>query len=250
MSALTNRREARERALATFHAALDRIIPPDESISLKGSKFVDFEDQVEEVVQAVLPTLLEERAALEDNAQVTGASRCPHCGSDRVYLEKQATQAERLSRHGPVVIREQGARCRGCGGSFSPSGLLVIGMDGGRVQTREKQGGNDSRWREDKVLTITSYLPGDGTREHPPTPLVTTYAATMGDTESFGHLVRIEAERRGIDRARTVLVVADGGNWIDPLCRREKSPSDGLPGLSQERLADRLRGDRVGGEAI
>jgi DNA-directed RNA polymerase subunit RPC12/RpoP len=122
MSALTNRREARERALAAFRDALDRIIPPDESIPLKGSKFVDFEDQVEEVAQAVLPTLLEERATLEDNAQVTGAGRCPHCGSDRVYLEKQANQAERFSRHGPVVIREQGARCRGCGGSFSPSG--------------------------------------------------------------------------------------------------------------------------------
>jgi len=52
--------------------------------------------------------------------------------------------------------------------------LLVIGMDGGRVQTREKQGENGSRWREDKVSAITSYLPGDGTPEHPPTPLVTT----------------------------------------------------------------------------
>ena len=95
-------------------------------------------------------------------------------------------------------------------------------MDGGRVQTREKQGENESRWREDKVLTITSYLPGEGTKEHPPQPLVTTYAATMGDSESFGQLVRIEAERRGMARARTVLVVADGGNWIDPLCQREK----------------------------
>ena len=34
--------------------------------------------------------------------------------------------------------------------------LLVIGMDGGRVQTREKQGENGSRWREDKVGTVAS----------------------------------------------------------------------------------------------
>jgi len=47
---------------------------------------------------------------------------------------------------------------------------LVIGMDGGRVQTREKQGENGSRWREDKVCAITTYLPGDGTAEHPPEP--------------------------------------------------------------------------------
>ncbi len=57
--------------------------------------------------------------------------------------------------------------------------LLVIRMDGGRVQTREKQGENGSRWREDKVAAITSNLPGDGTPDHPPKPLVTTYVAMM-----------------------------------------------------------------------
>lgn len=99
--------------------------------------------------------------------------------------------------------------------------LLVIGMDGGRVQTREKHGENGSRWREDKVCAITSYLPGDGTPDHPPRPLVTTYVATMGDAEAFGRLVRIEAERRGMRHAPEVVVIGDGGNWIDPLNRRE-----------------------------
>jgi hypothetical protein len=100
--------------------------------------------------------------------------------------------------------------------------LLVIGMDGGRVQTREKQGENGSRWREDKVAAITSYLPGDGTKEHPPAPLVTTYVATMGKTEGFGKLVHVEAERRGLRAGPTVLVMGDGGNWIDPLSERER----------------------------
>ncbi|MCH7884855.1 MAG: hypothetical protein IIC01_06335, partial [Planctomycetes bacterium] len=99
--------------------------------------------------------------------------------------------------------------------------LLVIGMDGGRVQTREKQGGNGSRWREDKVGAITSYLPGDGTPDHRPEPLVTTYVATMERTEAFGRVLRVEAERRGMQRAGTVLVMGDGGNWIDPLSKRE-----------------------------
>ena len=105
---------------------------------------------------------------------------------------------------------------------LNPPALLVIGMDGGRVQTREKQGENGSRWREDKVCAITSYLPGDGTKEHPPQPLVTTYVATMGDAEAFGKLVRIEAERRGLRQASTTLTMGDGGNWIDPLSTREK----------------------------
>jgi hypothetical protein len=30
-------------------------------------------------------------------------------------------------------------------------------------------------------------------------------------------MVRLEAERSGVRQARTVLVIADGGNWIDPL---------------------------------
>jgi len=105
--------------------------------------------------------------------------------------------------------------------------LLVIGMDGGRVQTREKQGGTGSRWREDKVSAITSYLPGDGTPEHPPQALVTTYVATMGATEAFGKLVHVEAERRGLRSAQIVLSMGDGGNWIDPLTEREPRCTSG-----------------------
>ena len=94
-------------------------------------------------------------------------------------------------------------------------------MDGGRVQTREKQGENGSRWREDKVGTLSWYEPGDGRPEHRPKPLTTTYVATMGATEAFGKLLHVEAERRGLRQATTVLVMGDGGNWIDPLSARE-----------------------------
>jgi hypothetical protein len=122
MAARTTREEARARILAAFQAQLDRIIPADESIPLKGATFADFEDQVETVAQAALPTVLEERAALADSAQVEQAGRCPHCGSEAVYLEQEATQPEMQSRHGRLVLYKQHARCRACGGSFSPSG--------------------------------------------------------------------------------------------------------------------------------
>ncbi len=124
-----------------------------------------------------------------------------------------------LARDAQVRAYQQGHRPASV---LNPPVLLVIGMDGGRVQTREKQGENGSRWREDKVCAITSYLPGDGTREHPPQPLVTTYEATMEKTEAFGRLVRLEAERRGLRQAQTILVMGDGGNWIDPLSKRER----------------------------
>ncbi|MGH8471705.1 MAG: hypothetical protein ACREVJ_04445 [Gammaproteobacteria bacterium] len=123
-----------------------------------------------------------------------------------------------MKREQEVNAFEQG--CRPASPANAPV-LLVVGMDGGRVQTREKQGENGSRWREDKVSAITSYLPGDGTPEHPPKPLVTTYVATMQKTEAFGKLVHVEAERRGMRQAATVLVMGDGGNWIDPLSERE-----------------------------
>ena len=103
-------------------AQLDRLIPEDESVPLKGATFADFEDQVETLAQAALPVALEERASLESHAEVETAGRCPYCGSEGVYLKKEATQPEVRSRYGPVVLYKQNARCRSCGGSFSPSG--------------------------------------------------------------------------------------------------------------------------------
>ena len=122
MAARSTRQEARVRILAAFNAQLDRVIPEDESVPLKGATFADFEDQVDTLAQAALPVALEERAALEPNAEVQSAGRCPRCGSQGVYLEKEVTQPEVRSRYGPVVLHKQHARCRSCGGSFSPSG--------------------------------------------------------------------------------------------------------------------------------
>ena len=122
MPARTTRQEARARILSAFAAQLDRVIPEDENVPLKGATFADFEDQVETLAQAALPVALEERASLESNAEVETAGRCPHCSSGGVYLKKEATQPEVRSRHGPVVLHKQHARCRSCGGTFSPSG--------------------------------------------------------------------------------------------------------------------------------
>ena len=122
MPARISRQEAREAARQAFEASLDRMMPADESKPLKGAKFIDWENQIEQMAQAVLPTVLEQRALLEENAHVEQAGHCPYCGSPRTYVEKQSTRPEILSPHGPVVIEKQQARCHGCGGSFSPSG--------------------------------------------------------------------------------------------------------------------------------
>lgn len=121
MPARTTRKEARDRLLKTMLDALDRIIPADESKPLRGTTFGSWEDQADAFKRAVIPTILEERAALEANARVEQAGHCPFCGSDSVYLEKQATRPEVTCPDGPVVIEKQHGRCRTCGGSFSPA---------------------------------------------------------------------------------------------------------------------------------
>lgn len=100
--------------------------------------------------------------------------------------------------------------------------LLVVGVDGGRVQTCQANPATGSRWREDKVATISTYVPGQEAEDQPPVPLVTSYVATMQGTEAFGRMVRVEAERRGLRGAPTTLAIGDGGNWIDPLFDRER----------------------------
>ena len=96
---------------------MDQMIPEDEGVPLKGATFADFEDQAEALAQTALPVVLEERAALAPSAEVEAAGRCPHCGSEGAYLEKEVTQPEVRSPHGPVVLIRQHARCRSCGGS-------------------------------------------------------------------------------------------------------------------------------------
>jgi hypothetical protein len=102
----------------------------------------------------------------------------------------------------------------------NPPQLLVIGLDGGRYQGREQDPQTHSRWREDKVVTVSSYLPGDG-GEGPdarrPKPLVTTHVATAANAAALGPMARVEAERRGYRQAEVVIGMGDGGNWIDPL---------------------------------
>src|ERR1019366_8751787 len=48
-----------------------------------------------------------------------------------------------------------------------------------------------------------------------PQRLVTAYVATMQNSDRFGELTRIEAERRGIRQAPEGVVIGDGAAWID-----------------------------------
>jgi hypothetical protein len=122
-------------------------------------------------------------------------------------------------RDGEVEAYQRGER-QAC--KENEPGLLVIEMDGGRVQNRLKNE-EGSRWREDKLVTVSTALKG-----HPKAKkkedqearmLVTTHVATMGDAREIGKLARVEAEKRMLCRAQEVVVLGDGAAWIDGVCQ-------------------------------
>jgi hypothetical protein len=133
MAALTDRQKARERLGHLFQSLLDKMVPADESVPLKGRKFIDWEEMGDEMARELVPAFLEERSALEPSARVEEGGRCPHCGSGRVYLMKESSQVEVITPHGNVVMRKQRCRCRACDRTFSPSGAGLELADGSGV---------------------------------------------------------------------------------------------------------------------
>ena len=142
------------------------------------------------------------------------------------HLEEEGLDGKQIQRWserlGEALVIKRTAEIKGLACGIKPQGplnapvLMVMGMDGGRVQMNQKDEKTGSCWREDKVASFTSYLPGDG-KDRPPRKLVTTYTATMENAQAFGEMVALEAYRRGLWQAPVVLNISDAGNWIDPL---------------------------------
>lgn len=147
------------------------------------------------------------------------------------HLEDRPLEGKEIQRWserlGECLVKKRAAEVEALARGMHPAGplnapaLMVVGMDGGRVQMDEKDLETKSRWKEDKVTSFTSYLPGDG-RDKEPQKLVTTYVATMEEAHKFGEMVTIEAYRRGLWQAPIVLNISDGGTWIDPLSQLRK----------------------------
>lgn len=121
MPSKPTRQHSRQKIEAAFQTALSKVIPADERMPLRGRRFADFEDQVEAAGRTVMTEMLQQRAELDAMSWEENPGLCPHCDSDRVYLEKQTTLREFRSPAGRLKIRVQNCRCRACNGSFSPS---------------------------------------------------------------------------------------------------------------------------------
>ena len=82
MAALTDRQKARERLSQVFQSILDKMIPADTRCRWRADKFIEWEDQGDELARTMVPMFLEERAALDAAAQADMGGRCPHLRVD------------------------------------------------------------------------------------------------------------------------------------------------------------------------
>ena len=99
--------------------------------------------------------------------------------------------------------------------------LLVVTLDGGRVQTRQED--PDQKWKEDKVGVVYDAAP---TPEQPgveykgPRPVLRSLLATMGSWDAFGDALSALADRRGYAAARQRVCLGDGAQAIRSIRER------------------------------
>ena len=99
----------RGRILAAFAAQLDRVIPADESISLKGVTFADFEDHVETGLRGcgASGALIQRRTARNEPTAATEPTSPPRTPSNAPDLE--GAGLEGTMRASPLTTRSSGA---------------------------------------------------------------------------------------------------------------------------------------------
>lgn len=154
---------------------------------------------------------------------------------------------EQAERVGADLVRRRSAEVmemlqgRGPKGPANPPDLLVISVDGGRLQDRAREAGR--RWCEYKggvvYRAIREEGARDGTRPDPqprphwrfkttfsrpekvgkktyegPKPEVKTFVASTEKIDRFPLQVELEARRRGLMEAREVAFVGDGGSFV------------------------------------
>lgn len=109
----------------------------------------------------------------------------------------------------------------------NPPALLVIGADGGRVQTRHED--PEKKWKEDKIGVVYRAQPcpeKPGQAYHGPPPIVKTHVATLEDWDTMGEYLSQEAAQRGYDQAREKVFIGDAAQGIKSLWQRGFSDAE------------------------
>jgi len=116
---------------------------------------------------------------------------------------RQATDHHLRSRKASCAARKKGPA------------LLVVTLDGGRVQTR--QGNPDEKWKEDKVGVVYEAIPcpeQPGHEYEGPPPGDRSITATMANWDSLGDHLSALADRRGYAQAAQKICLSDGAGSI------------------------------------
>ena len=160
-------------------------------------------------------------AALAGSYQAASRDLLTYAG-----LEIDARQIQRLvTQVAPAMNRWRAAQAPVC--NPVAGDILCVGTDGTGAPMRRrevrgrkgKQGGR-ARTREVKVGTVFTHRKPDRPDQRPERDYASsTYLAAIVSAEQFGPLLRTEAIRRGMAKAKTVVFLGDGAVWVWKLAR-------------------------------
>ncbi|MFH1725592.1 MAG: ISKra4 family transposase [Elusimicrobiota bacterium] len=106
-----------------------------------------------------------------------------------------------------------------------PPNLIVVTADGGRIQTRRQDEGNEDEqedegkggaWKEDKVGAVYDAVPrkdpdaAEAEKYEGAKARTKTFAASLAEWEDFGWMLCVEALKRGYEKAKEKLFISDG----------------------------------------
>jgi len=103
-------------------------------------------------------------------------------------------------------------------GSGPRSALMVVSVDGGRVQTRQDD--PKEKWKEDKVAVVYDASPcpeRPGVKYQGPPPRTRSVCATMDPWEILGDRLSALADARGYARALQRVCIGDGASSVRAL---------------------------------
>ena len=98
---------------------------------------------------------------------------------------------------------------------FDGTGVPMI--PSARRGRKGKQPDGSARTREAKLGCVFTQTTVDKNGRPVRDPASTTFVGAIETAEQFGHRIYAEAVRRGLNRARRVVVIADGAAWIHNL---------------------------------
>jgi len=166
-----------------------------------------------EALLALLGTEFSYGHAVEMVAQLSlvqvSASRCREAtialGEVLAEHDEQVRSAvwERGEEPPPASVAQDG---------FLPGAPLYVSADGVIVPTRE------SGWREQCVGAVYRTSPASASQTPDAVPAVRSQAATyvseLGSRPAFTELLWLEAHRRGLEDAQTLVFIGDGAHWL------------------------------------